>query len=477
MSLYRYLFSALILIVCPAGVSAQDAVNPQDFGVFETDLLSPEFHKGRRDELRKQLPANSVAVIFSAPLQKRSNDIYYAYHQRRDLYYLTGCREPHSALIISNKPFVFDGRETTELLVVQPLNPAHEIWDGKRLGPAGATTLLKLNAAVDGITFCDKELDLSLFDRILVSYPEEQPLDDPNYRGDLASIIQHFKLKTSALEAKMNTTDAATLIGKMRSLKTPEELVLIRKACNITCQAQNELMRAVFPGMTEYQAQAIVQFQFAWMGSEHPGFPSICGSGANSCILHYNTNRKVMESGDMLLVDIGAEYHGYTADITRTFPVSGTFTDAQRELYNLVLLAQEAGIEACRPGAKFWDPHTASFNVIADGLLKLGIITHRKDAVKYFMHGTSHYMGLDVHDTGTFEPLQANQVVTVEPGIYIPEGSPCDPKWWNTGIRIEDDILITRTGQEILSGSAPKTIEAIERLMQESPELLKISEN
>ncbi len=448
-----------------------------EFDIVGHDMLSPEFHAARREALRNSLPPNSIAVVFANPMQKRSNDIYFDYHQNPNLYYLSGCREPHAMLIISNNPIKLGNLHVNEIMVVQPRDANHEIWDGKRLGAEGALSILKIDHAITGDAFASMHIPWEDFDRILVQFPEEEPLDNPHRRSDLASLVKHFQVKTEPIKSKVNNTDLQGMIGKLREIKMPEEIELVKKACAITCFAHAELMRSTWPGMTEYQAQAIVEFCFAWQGAEKKGFPSICGSGANTCILHYQTNRKAFAKGNLLLTDIGAEYRGYTADVTRTIPVSGTFSTEQRAIYQLVLKAQLKGIESCLPGKKFWDPHTAAFQVITDGLMELGIIIQRKDASKYFMHGTSHYMGLDVHDTGTYGPLAANQIVTVEPGIYIPEGSPCDPKWWNIGVRIEDDILITNGKPVNLSDAVPKEIHEIEALMQESPQLLKISEN
>jgi Xaa-Pro aminopeptidase len=224
--------------------------------------------------------------------------------------------------------------------------------------------------------------------------------------------------------------------------------------------------------MTEYQAQAIGEYVFKKNGSEYVGYPSICGGGENSCILHYESNRKKLDVNDLLLLDMGAEYHGYSADVTRTLPVSGKFSEEQKKIYQIVLDAQEAGFKQCTPGNEFKSPNRAALEIIKQGLLALEIIKDKNDYMKYFMHGTSHYLGLDVHDAGTHGELKAGNIITVEPGIYIPEGSPCDPKWWNIGIRIEDDVLITETGFENLSARVPRTIEKVEEMMKEKSVLM-----
>jgi Xaa-Pro aminopeptidase len=253
----------------------------------------------------------------------------------------------------------------------------------------------------------------------------------------------------------------------MRVLKNSEELRLLRRAVNATVVAHAEAIRSAEPKMREYQLQAIVEYVFTRQGCEFTGYNSIVGSGPNSCILHYETNRREMKSGDLIVMDVGGEYHGYTADVTRTFPVNGKFTLPQRAIYDLVLRAQDAGIAACRSGAAFNAGHRAAMDVIQKGLVDLGVIASPDEASRYFMHGTSHYIGLDVHDAHGDNTLKPNYTLTVEPGIYIKEGSPCDPKWWNIGVRIEDDILVTEGDPINLSGALPRQATQIEALMRE----------
>jgi Xaa-Pro aminopeptidase len=224
-------------------------------------------------------------------------------------------------------------------------------------------------------------------------------------------------------------------------------------------------MKKLNPEMAEYQSEALVEYHFKNEGAEHAGFPSIHGSGGNSCILHYVSNRKMFEQNDLLVSDIGAEYHGYTADVTRTLPVNGKYSKEQAIIYNIVLEAQTAGIEVCVEGNSFWKPGQIANEIITKRLMELGIIKNASEVKKYFPHGTSHYLGLDVHDAGMYNSLKAMQVITVEPGIYIPEGSDCDKKWWNIGVRIEDDILITNMKPINLSGCVPRTIPEIEEIM------------
>ncbi|WP_092739684.1 aminopeptidase P N-terminal domain-containing protein [Hymenobacter psychrophilus] len=264
---------------------------------------------------------------------------------------------------------------------------------------------------------------------------------------------------------RFNATILDGALNELRAVKTPEELVLLRRAVRISAVGQQEVMKAAQTGLGERELQGIHEFVYRRYGAEFEGYPSIVGAGANGCILHYETNNKPQVGNDLVLMDCGAEYRGYSADVTRTIPPSGRFSPAQRQIYELVLAAQEAGFAVCRPGATFQAPDQAARNVVAEGLLKLGIIAKAEEARRYFPHGTSHYLGLDVHDRGGYGPLAAGNVITVEPGIYIPEGSPCDQKWWNIGVRIEDDLLITPTGYENLSGEAPRTVADVEALM------------
>ncbi|WP_192822195.1 aminopeptidase P N-terminal domain-containing protein [Rufibacter sp. LB8] len=259
-------------------------------------------------------------------------------------------------------------------------------------------------------------------------------------------------------------------LSEMREVKTPQELTLLRKAVAMSAIGQVEVMKAMHPSMSETEVQGIHEFVYKKYGAEYEGYPSIVGAGNNGCILHYVENEKPKLGTDLVLMDLGAEYHGYTADVTRTIPANGKFSPAQAQIYELVYAAQEAGFNACKPGNAFNAPDQAAQKVMTDGLIKLGIIKNAQEARRYTMHGVSHYIGLDVHDRGTYGPLKPNSVITVEPGIYIPEGSPCDKKWWGIGVRIEDDILITEKGWENLSKGAPRTIKEIEATMaQPSP--------
>jgi Xaa-Pro aminopeptidase len=425
------LYKSLLLLICffiVKSTKAQDSLYPKI-------LITKEFLKARRQALREKMPANSIAVFFSASEKIRSNDVEFDFHQDPDFFYLTGFNEPDAVLIVFKDTQQIKDYKGDECLFVQARDPKKETWTGKKAGQQGAPSITGIEAIYLNTSF---NLD---------TIKKQHPILDQK--------LLSFYMK------------------ELREIKSEEELRLMRKAIVATCEAQVEVAKFTEALYTEYQVQAVLEYVFKEQGCEAPAFPSIVGSGENSCILHYTSNRKTLQSTDLVVVDIGAEYQGYAADVTRTLPVSGHFSPNQKQLYELVMQAQQAGIDACQPGAAFDQPHKAAKAVIVSGLLKLGIIKQEKDYHNFFMHGTSHYLGLDVHDVGTYKPLQKGNVITVEPGIYIPAGSACDPKWWNIGIRIEDDILITATGNEVLSKLAPRSVAEIETLMQKKSKFNK----
>jgi Xaa-Pro aminopeptidase len=256
-------------------------------------------------------------------------------------------------------------------------------------------------------------------------------------------------------------------MSDLREIKTPEELKLLRKAIRVSCQAQVEAMKAIKPGMPEMEVQGIQEYVFKRYQAEDVGYPSIVGSGQNGCVLHYEENYKPSISGkDLILMDLGAEYRGYSADITRTVPVSGTFSPEQKLIYELVLRAQEEAMRICKPGTTFENLNRVTHQIVNQGLADLGIIKNADERHSYYPHGCSHHIGLDVHDRGSYGALKENMVITIEPGIYIPENSPCEKKWWGIAVRIEDDFLILREGYELLSSAAPRAVKDIEDLMK-----------
>lgn len=458
----------LALFLVPFLASAQDVPKPLRLtddvhGIYDNDLLSPAFHRGRREALRAKLPVGGVGLFFASPVRNRSNDVDYEYHQDPNFYYLTGLREPGALLLVFKEARMIAGEVTDEVLVVQDRDPRHEVWNGKSTGPEEARSVLGLKSTMGASRFKNTDMPWNAND-VVYEHLVDTPVDDPHSSTDLADLLKH--LSATAPKAKeAASAEIRRWMAELRELKTSEELALMRKAITITCEAQMELMRKLEPNMTEYQTEAIVEYVFKMNGAEHEGFPSIQGGGPHSCVLHYITNRRTLAPGDLLVSDIGAEYHGYTADVTRTLPATGKFTPDQRAIYDLVLAAQEAGIAEVRAGNPFRAPHNAAWKVIVKGMTELGIIKTEDELRRYFMHGTSHYLGLDVHDAGTYGDLKAGSVITVEPGIYIAKDSPCDPRWWGIGVRIEDDILVTDGDPINLSASAPRNADEVEALM------------
>ena len=433
-------------------------------GIHDEDLLPAPFHKDRREALRARLPEGGVAVVFSNPVRNRSNDIDYEYHQDPNFYYLSGHNEPNAVVFVFKEPRIINGVSTKELLVVQRRDPSMEVWTGLRTGKEGALSTLGFAAAMTGEEFLDWNAGWSDQDHIFVQKTTENLNNNGLQKADLSDLLDHFHASISPA-THATDEDLQNWMAQLREVKQLEELVLMRKAIEITCMAQNELMTKLRPEMTEYQTEAIVEYVFKSNGAEDEGFPSIQGSGPHSCVLHYLTNRRTLGQNDLLVSDIGAEYHGYTADVTRTLPANGKFTPEQKIIYNLVYDAQEAGIAEVRKGNAFHAAHHAATAVIVKGLVANGLIADESEVRHYFMHGTSHYLGLDVHDAGTYGPLVPGNVITVEPGIYIAEGSPCDPKWWNIGVRIEDDILVTEGDPINLSAGSPRKLEDVEAAM------------
>ena len=456
-----------------------------------TDYLSVEFHKSRREAFRRQMPKNSVAVIFANPERNRSNDVDYVYHQDPNFYYLTGYKEPNAVLVIfSDNQTNPEGTTYNEILYVRKRDPEREQWTGRRLGVEGAKSQLGFEIAFNGSEFMNSGINYAKFDRVLFEKFKNDYRDNVKYNDDLYDLIESFKaqlqIKEYVIENKVTSdTDVkrevilksrkvevdnnllSQIMAGLRQIKTPEEMVLLNRAIRISTMAQREAMKAMHIGMSETEIQGIHEFVYKKYGSEYEGYPSIIGAGNNGCVLHYVENNKTKVDNDLVLMDVGAEYHGYTADVTRTIPANGKFSPEQKVIYDLVYEAQEAGIRAAVVGNNTSTTHEVARDVIYDGLISLGIAKNDLDAKQYFPHGTSHHIGLDVHDANLKGPFEPNMVITVEPGIYIPEGSPCDKKWWGIAVRIEDDVLITEDGPVLLSFEAPRKSEEIEALMKE----------
>ncbi|MDB4227225.1 aminopeptidase P family protein [Flavobacteriaceae bacterium] len=296
---------------------------------------------------------------------------------------------------------------------------------------------------------------------------EDDPVIQDFLKIDEKTVLTDLKTRSAYLlkDYNFDIDQLSYIMASLREKKSPEEIILLKKAIRISAQGQIEVMKAIHPEMTEREVQGIHQLVFKIYGAAHEGYPSIVGAGDNACVLHYVTNDKTDLKKQLILMDLGAEYKGYTADVTRTIPVSGIFSPEQRAIYQIVFDAQTAGINAAINGTTFRVVSEATNEVVQKGLLALGLIEKKEEYRRYLPHGISHHIGLDVHDPGLYDKLSPSMVITVEPGIYIPEGSPCDPKWWNIGIRIEDDILITDTTPINLSSNAPRSWNDIEAMM------------
>jgi len=296
---------------------------------------------------------------------------------------------------------------------------------------------------------------------------EDDPVIQDFLKIDEKTVLTDLKTRSAHLlkDYNFDIDQLSYIMASLREKKSPEEIILLKKAIRISAQGQIEVMKAIHPEMTEREVQGIHQLVFKIYGAAHEGYPSIVGAGDNACVLHYVTNDKTDLKKQLILMDLGAEYKGYTADVTRTIPVSGIFSPEQRAIYQIVFDAQTAGINAAINGTTFRAVSEATNEVVQKGLLALGLIEKKEEYRRYLPHGISHHIGLDVHDPGLYDKLSPSMVITVEPGIYIPEGSPCDPKWWNIGIRIEDDILITDTTPINLSSNAPRSWNDIEAMM------------
>ncbi len=451
----------------------------------EESLLPTSFFKSNREEFMKAIGNDAVAIFYSNSLKTRSNDVEYRFKQDNNFFYLTGLEEPDAVLVLVPQGFApavlkVAGRATgkyydvtldtiksdfkiREVLFLKERDSLREVWTGRTLGTKGAMEKLGIQLALPIEEFKNVIRAIIFASRAKTIY---FPFPTGCYEGSLKDVIETVESIVSSQRSRFQFSEPSPILARMRMVKKPEEIEMIKKAVDITVKAHRQIMMSCEPGMYEYEIQAIAEYVFTRFGAQYPAFSSIIGSGENSVILHYSSNRKRIKDGDLIVIDIGAEYGNYCADVTRTIPANGKFSPEQREIYDIVLRAQEETIKLIKPGVSFAELQLKATEVIADGLLKLGVIKDKNDVRKYFMHGVTHYLGLDVHDVGVPGRLEPGMVITVEPGIYIPAGSDCDPKYWNIGVRIEDDILVTENGYVVLSADAPKAIEEIERLMK-----------
>jgi len=421
-------------------------------------------------EFMRRMDQKSVAIIPSAREATRSNDTQYRFRQDSDFYYLTGFEEPDSIAVVA------PGREQKYTLFVRPRDPEQEIWVGRRAGVEGAKSEFGADESFPVAEFETKLQDIldgadKLYFR-LGAYPD---LDNTIIR----QIAQMRSLNRKPIHPPRTIIDPATIVHEMRVLKSPDEIELMQKAADIAAEAHVEAMKTVKPGMKEYEVEAQIEQVFRRRGASGPSYTSIVGAGANATVLHYINNDGELRDGDLLLVDAGAEYKGYASDITRTFPINGRFSKAQREIYDLVLKAQMACVEMVRPGVTHDQLKQHSIEVLTEGMVELGLLEGKPDEIikekkyeKFYMHGLGHMLGIDVHDVGRYyfgkesRALEPGVVMTVEPGLYIsPDTKDIPEKYLGIGVRIEDDVLCTSNGPRVLTSKVPKAPEEIEALM------------
>ena len=437
-------------------------------------LPDPSLHRARRQRLLNTL-GDGVLILPAAPETSRNGDVYNEYRPASDLLYLTGFPEPSAVLVA----WRLDRRRHQAILFVRPRDRTREIWDGRRYGTRGAQRRFGLDEArpIEELWSALGEL-ISNDGAVFHTFGREADFDRRLF--DVFQQVAQRRRKARS-PAHPNLCDPGPALAAQRLVKDAVELAAIRRAAAVTCAGHVAAMTATRPGMYEYQAQAALEEAFRSAGSPRNGYPSIVASGANACVLHYHENDRRMRSGDLLLIDAGAEVDGLTGDVTRTFPVSGEFSAAQKAVYQVVLRAEVAGIRACKPGARFDGAHRACLRALTRGLVELGVLRgDPADLVKagaykpYYMHGTSHWLGRDVHDVGGYEDeqgravsLPVGSVLTVEPGLYFAKDDRSVAKELRgIGVRIEDDVLVTKNGPEVLTDAAPKQVRDIEALMR-----------
>jgi len=425
----------------------------------------------RRKNLMGMMDKHTIAIIPGAREVTRSRDTEYPFRQNSDLFYLTGFEEPDAVLVL-----VPGRRQGQVVLFCRERDPDMELWNGYRLGPEGAVAYLGVDDA-----FPIDDLDEILpgliegTQRIYYSMGHDDVFD----QRVMGWVNQIRKLVRTGAAPPADFTDLAFLLHEQRLIKSAAEVRVMRKAGEISAAAHVRAMQECQPGRYEYHLEAAIQHTFAEHGARFPAYNSIVGSGANACVLHYTENASKMRAGDLVLIDAGCEYQGYAADITRTFPVSGQFSAEQRAIYDLVLEAQRAAIAKVRPGNTWNQPHDATVRVITRGLIKLGLLRGKeRELIKaeayreFYMHRAGHWLGLDVHDVGEYRvdgrwrQLEPGMVLTIEPGIYIAADNTKVPKRWRgIGVRIEDDVVVTEQGCDVLTGDVPKRADEIEALM------------
>jgi len=409
-------------------------------------------------------------ILAQAPAAIRNRDTHYPYRYDSYFHWLSGFPEPEAVLVL------VAGRRPRQILFCRDKNPKREIWDGHRYGPKAAAEAFGFDAAYA----------IDQIDRRIGRYLANQPClyyligRDPAWDARVLGWLNAVRANTrSGVRAPERLADARGLLDELRLRKDAHELERMRRAADISAAAHRRAMRAVAPGRQEYEIEAELLYEFRRHGAAAPAYPPIVAGGANACVLHYTANDQRLRDGDLLLIDAGAEYDGYAADITRTLPVNGRYSPAQRTVYEIVLAAQAAAIAEVRPGRPWNAPHKAAVRVLTQGLKDMKLLKGdlegliEREAYKpYYMHRTGHWLGMDVHDAGEYKldghwrPFEPGMTCTVEPGLYLRADQGVHRAYRNIGIRIEDDVLVTETGCEVLTAATPKTVDEVETWMR-----------
>lgn len=434
-------------------------------------MITRQEYQSRRNQLAEKLLPGSIALIPGAHDVLRNGDSHHRFRQNSDFYYLTGFNEPDALLVI------IAGEPHLSYLFNQPSNPAEEQWTGPRLGQAGAPKI-GITKAYAIETF-PMELPTLLANKTAVYYSMGH---QTAYEKIILQSLQSVKKQVrSGVNAPEMLRDLEPILSEMRLIKSEAEITLIRRATTLSVNAHRAAMKACKQLSYEHEIEAILLYELTRKGCRNLAYDSIVGSGANACVLHYSQNNQPLSKGELILIDAGGEFDNYAADITRTFPINGRFTETQAAIYDLVLKAQKAAIACIKPGLIWNEMQQTIVRILTHGLCELGLLNGPVDDLiengsysAFYMHNSGHWLGLDVHDCGQYKidgawrPLKPGMVLTVEPGLYIPAGMEgIDPRWWNIGVRIEDDILVTEDGHENLTKELPVERTDIEALMRD----------
>ncbi len=436
-------------------------------------MITQDEYQKRRQALARQLPINSIALIPAAKTLMRNGDSHFPFRQDSDFLYLCGFNEPDALLLIRS------GDNAESYLFNRSRNPEAEQWDGRRLGQEGAMSELGMAAAWP-IETLEEKLPELLADKnsVYCNLGKNAEFDQLLLRS--LNIVKSWYRR--GIKSPEIIKDLSSITAAMRLYKSDAEIELMRKAAAISVNAHRRAIQACRTLNFEYELEAELLYEFHRHGSNSPAYNPIVGSGANACVLHYNDNNQPIDKTGLVLIDAGCEYHGYAADITRTFPASGRFSPEQKLIYELVLKAQQTGLERVKPGNRWHEVQMVMVRVITEGLCELGLLSGNPDELiekgeyrKFYMHNSGHWLGLDVHDCGSYKiedewrSFEPGMVLTVEPGIYIAAGTEgVESRWWNIGIRIEDDILVTMDGYDNLTSGVPVEVDEIEALMSET---------